>query len=128
MRLTREQRAEALALLKAGERPGDVAARYGVSRQAMSQFRRRAGLAERVARVAPPRPVAVPSKALDWQRLLIEARGAAGYTLVEAAYRVGVEPTTLSRWERGEHLPLIENLRAALNAYGWDLRFEAVPR
>lgn len=52
---------------------------------------------------------------------LREARRAAGLTQLEVANTLGVEPVTVSRWERGENPPNRATLIALGRLYGVDL-------
>jgi len=59
----------------------------------------------------------------SFKAVLREARIRLGLTQEEAARRLGVSVSTLSRWERGEHLPrsrpILERIREVL---GVDLK------
>jgi transcriptional regulator with XRE-family HTH domain len=41
----------------------------------------------------------------DWASRLVQCRTILGLTQKEAAHRIGVDPSTLAKWERGEREP-----------------------
>src|SRR5258706_10936110 len=49
--------------------------------------------------------------------LLVWARESAGYSLSEAAKRLGIEMNRLYEWERGDDAPTISQLQALADAY-----------
>ncbi|MET0012050.1 MAG: ImmA/IrrE family metallo-endopeptidase [Sedimenticola sp.] len=49
--------------------------------------------------------------------LLVWARKSAGYTLAQAAHKLGVSEERLSQWEAGEAQPTIKQLRNAVRVY-----------
>jgi transcriptional regulator with XRE-family HTH domain len=52
------------------------------------------------------------------ESLLTTLRRANGLTLLDIAQRVGVNPTTVLRWERGERVPGAVNARALERVLG----------
>ena len=121
-RLTILERELAEQLLHSGVTATDVAHRFGISRQAVSRIKQAAGIrADRAYKPRPPAPVVIPDKALDWQRALLEGRRDSKLRISDAAYKVGVTPDALRHWEKGRHVPNIEDLRAALSLYGYEV-------
>jgi transcriptional regulator with XRE-family HTH domain len=121
-RLTILERELAEQLLHSGVTATDVAHRFGVSRQAVSRIKQAAGIkADREFKPRSPAQVVVPAKALDWQRALLEGRRDSKLRIADAAYKLGVTPDSLRSWERADHIPNIENLKAALSIYGYDV-------
>jgi transcriptional regulator with XRE-family HTH domain len=41
----------------------------------------------------------------EWAARLVQARTRLGLSQKESAYRIGVDPSTLARWERGDREP-----------------------
>jgi transcriptional regulator with XRE-family HTH domain len=41
----------------------------------------------------------------DWAPRLVQCRTILGLTQKESAHRMGVDPSTLAKWERGERVP-----------------------
>jgi transcriptional regulator with XRE-family HTH domain len=41
----------------------------------------------------------------DWASRLVQCRTILGLTQKESAHRMGVDPSTLAKWERGERVP-----------------------
>jgi transcriptional regulator with XRE-family HTH domain len=42
----------------------------------------------------------------DWAARLVQCRTVLGLTQKESAQRMGVDPNTLAKWERGERVPM----------------------
>src|SRR6266550_3190395 len=61
--------------------------------------------------MAPRTYISVKRELLQW------ARNTAGFTLEEAARKIGVKPARLAAWEAGESAPTAQQLRSAANAY-----------
>jgi len=61
--------------------------------------------------MAPRQYVSVKRELLQW------ARATAGFTLEEAARKIGVKPDRLAAWEGGDLAPTAGQLRAAANVY-----------
>lgn len=57
---------------------------------------------------------------------LADTRSAAGLTQLEASRRLGVDPTTLSRWERGKAEPALDAIRNAVAEYGFTYAPESI--
>lgn len=122
-RLSKQDLELAKLELLAGARPYLVADKYGVSRQSMSRLR--LSLLGYDAKLntggRPPAGRAASKNATDWQRVLCNARASLGMSLNEAGGKIGINGTTLASWEEGRRMPSVENLRAALNFYGYEL-------
>jgi transcriptional regulator with XRE-family HTH domain len=50
---------------------------------------------------------------LDWASRLVQCRTILGLTQKESAHRMGVDPSTLAKWERGERAPIGEYVMRA---------------
>ncbi len=61
--------------------------------------------------MAPRQYVSVKRELLQW------ARATAGFTLDEAARKIGVKPERLAAWEAGDRAPTASQLRTAANVY-----------
>jgi transcriptional regulator with XRE-family HTH domain len=44
----------------------------------------------------------------DWASRLVQCRTILGLTQKESAHRMGVDPSTLAKWERGKRMPMGE--------------------
>src|SRR3712207_6269804 len=60
--------------------------------------------------------------------LIREARLRAGLTQYELAQRSGRERSVIARWEQGAVSPSIDNLLEVIEACGFELPLELVPR
>lgn len=65
---------------------------------------------------------------LDIGTLITTARERAGLTQAQLAERAGTSQSAVARLEAGHGNPAIETLRRLVNAAGFDLRLELVPR
>jgi len=53
-----------------------------------------------------------------WAERLVQCRTALGLSQKQSAHRIGVDPSTLARWERGEREPIREFAARALRFVG----------
>jgi transcriptional regulator with XRE-family HTH domain len=60
--------------------------------------------------------------------LIREARLRAGFTQDELAERTGRERSVIARWEQGAVMPGFDNLLEAIEACGFELPLQLVPR
>jgi transcriptional regulator with XRE-family HTH domain len=61
-------------------------------------------------------------------QIIREARLKAGLTQTELAERLGRDRAQVARWETGGQQPSFENLRAVVEACGFELRLEIAER